>query len=44
VNESFMQQLDQGDAIVFGCATYMGSESAVFKAFREAAFRPHCYS
>jgi NAD(P)H dehydrogenase (quinone) len=29
------------DGIVFGCATYMGSASAIFKAFLEAAFQPH---
>ena len=40
-NESLMAQLDQSDGIVFGCATYMGSGSAIFKAFLEAAFRPH---
>jgi multimeric flavodoxin WrbA len=36
-----MAKLDQSDGIVFGCATYMGSASAVFKAFLESAFRPH---
>lgn len=40
-NEQLMAQLDRADGIVFGCATYMGSVSAVFKAFLEAAFRPH---
>ncbi|WP_078861881.1 flavodoxin family protein [Streptomyces sp. NRRL F-5123] len=32
--------LDRSDAIVFGCPTLMGSVSAVFKAFMEAAFKP----
>lgn len=36
-----METLDGSDGIVFGCATYMGSASAIFKAFLEAAFRPH---
>ena len=36
-----MRRLDGADAIVFGCATYMGSCSAIYKAFLEAAFRPH---
>jgi len=36
-----MAALDESDAIVFGCATYMGSGSAVYKAFLEAAFQPH---
>src|ERR1700757_3373941 len=36
-----MATLDESDAIVFGCATYMGSASAVFRAFLEAAFQPH---
>ena len=40
-NEQLMAELDRADGIVFGCATYMGSASAVFKAFLEAAFRPH---
>ena len=40
-NESLMAELDQSDGIIFGCATYMGSGSAVFKAFLEAAFLPH---
>jgi NAD(P)H dehydrogenase (quinone) len=40
-NESLMAELDRSDGIVFGCATYMGSGSAIFKAFLEAAFRPH---
>jgi NAD(P)H dehydrogenase (quinone) len=41
VNEQLMADLDSAAAIVFGCATYMGSGSAIFKAFLEAAFRPH---
>jgi multimeric flavodoxin WrbA len=32
--------LDRSDAIVMGCPTLMGSVSAVFKAFMEAAFTP----
>jgi multimeric flavodoxin WrbA len=40
-DESLMADLDRSDGIVFGCATYMGSGSAVFKAFLEAAFLPH---
>lgn len=40
-NPSLMAHLDSMDAILFGCATYMGSGSAIFKAFLEAAFRPH---
>jgi multimeric flavodoxin WrbA len=35
-----MKLLDEADAIVFGCATYMGSASAIFKAFLEKAFDP----
>jgi multimeric flavodoxin WrbA len=30
----------EADAIVFGCATYMGSVSAIYKAFLEKAFDP----
>jgi multimeric flavodoxin WrbA len=40
-NVSLMKTLDGSDGIVFGCATYMGSASAIFKTFLEAAFRPH---
>ena len=40
-NPALMEALDSCDAIVFGCATYMGSASAIFKAFLEAAFLPH---
>jgi NAD(P)H dehydrogenase (quinone) len=40
-NPSLMATLDASDGIIFGCATYMGSASAVFKAFLEAAFQPH---
>jgi multimeric flavodoxin WrbA len=35
-----MALLERSDAIVFGSPTLMGSVSAVFKAFMEAAFRP----
>jgi len=38
---ALMERLDGADALVFGCATYMGSASAIYKAFLEAAFRPH---
>lgn len=38
-NSSIMSQLDASDAIAFGCATYMGSGSAIFKAFLETAFQ-----
>jgi len=37
-NPSIMARLDASDAIAFGCATYMGSAAAVFKAFLETAF------
>jgi NAD(P)H dehydrogenase (quinone) len=40
-NDSLMAVLDQSDGIIFGCATYMGSGSAIFKSFLEAAFQPH---
>jgi len=40
-NPALMEALDSSDGIVFGCATYMGSASAMFKAFLEAAFLPH---
>jgi multimeric flavodoxin WrbA len=40
-NEQLLCDLDRADGIVFGCATYMGSGSAIFKAFLEAVFRPH---
>jgi NAD(P)H dehydrogenase (quinone) len=42
-NEELMQALDAADGIVFGCATYMGSCSAVFKTFLEAAFIPRWF-
>jgi multimeric flavodoxin WrbA len=32
--------LDRADALVFGCPTYMGGVSAVFKAFAEQSLRP----
>jgi multimeric flavodoxin WrbA len=38
---ALMGRLDESDAIVFGCTTYMGSCSAIYKAFLEAAFQPH---
>ena len=40
-NESLMGERYRSDAVVFGCATYMGSGSAIFKAFLEAACEPH---
>ena len=40
-NPALMEALDSSDGIIFGCATYMGSASAIFKAFLEAAFLPH---
>ncbi len=38
-NEGILNQLDASDAIIFGCATYMGSVSAIFKAFLETGFQ-----
>lgn len=35
-----LAQLERSDAIVLGCPTLMGSVSALFKAFMEAAFTP----
>ena len=37
-NETILATLDRSDAIIFGCPTYMGSVSAIFKAFLETAF------
>jgi NAD(P)H dehydrogenase (quinone) len=42
-NETLMGALDGSDGIVFGCATYMGSASAIFKAFLESAFQPRWF-
>jgi NAD(P)H dehydrogenase (quinone) len=39
-NPATMAQLERSDAIVFGCTTYMGSVSAIFKAFLEKTFDP----
>jgi multimeric flavodoxin WrbA len=39
-NDALFDQLGQSDGIIFGCATYMGSGSALFKTFLETAFRP----
>jgi NAD(P)H dehydrogenase (quinone) len=39
-NQQLFSALDACDAIIFGCATYMGSGSSLFKNFLEAAFRP----
>jgi NAD(P)H dehydrogenase (quinone) len=33
------ETLDRADAIIFGCPTYMGSPSVVFKAFAEQSLR-----
>ena len=38
-NDAIFAELDASDAIIFGCATYMGSVSAIFKAFLETAFQ-----
>jgi multimeric flavodoxin WrbA len=35
-----LDKLEKADAIVFGSPTYMGSASAVFKAFAEASSKP----
>jgi len=37
-NEELMRTLDASDAMIFGTPTFMGSVSAVFKAFMEATF------
>jgi NAD(P)H dehydrogenase (quinone) len=37
-NKALMKSLDESDAIIFGAPTFMGSISAVFKAFMEATF------
>lgn len=37
-DDEILKKLDASDAIIFGCPTYMGSASAVFKLFLEAAF------
>jgi NAD(P)H dehydrogenase (quinone) len=37
-NDQILAVLDESDAIIFGCATYMGSVSAIYKAFLEKAF------
>ena len=34
------EAIDRADAIVFGCPTYMGGASAVFKTFAEQSLRP----
>lgn len=36
LDEALWQALDAADAIIFGAPTYMGSPSAIFKAFAEA--------
>src|SRR3712207_2218842 len=38
--ESYWEVLDEADAIVFGCPTYMGSGSAELKAFMEETLQP----
>lgn len=35
-----MDAIRKADAIVFGCPTYMGGETAIMKAFLEASFDP----
>lgn len=40
INDALFSALDESDGIVFGCATYMGSGSALFKVFLETAFKP----
>ena len=37
-NEALMKTLDKSDAIIFGAPTFMGSLSAVFKAFPSIMF------
>jgi NAD(P)H dehydrogenase (quinone) len=37
-NQAILEKLNESDAIIFGCPTYMGSVSAIFKAFLEKAF------
>lgn len=39
-NPGLMGTLDSSDGIVFGCATYMGSASAIFKLFWRLFFFP----
>lgn len=39
LTEEVWAKLDRADAIIFGAPTYMGSPSAVFKAFAEASVR-----
>lgn len=39
-DDELWEKLTAADAIVFGAPTYMGSPSAVFKAFEEAAVDP----
>ena len=39
LTSSSWERLDRADAIVFGCPTYMGGPSAVFKAFAEESLR-----
>jgi NAD(P)H dehydrogenase (quinone) len=38
--DDLWRKLEAADAIIFGAPTYMGSPSAVFKAFEEAAVDP----
>lgn len=39
-NSEILAKCAASDAIALGCATYMGSGSAIFKAFLETAFGP----
>lgn len=37
-DEALMEAIDAADAVIFGCPTYMGSVSGLFKLFLEDAF------
>jgi len=39
-SDELFAALDESDGVIFGCATYMGSGSALFKVFLETAFKP----
>jgi multimeric flavodoxin WrbA len=41
-DDELWARLEAADGIIFGAPTYMGSPSAVFKAFEEAAVGPVC--
>jgi NAD(P)H dehydrogenase (quinone) len=40
LTETSWALFDRADALIFGCPTFMGGVSAVFKAFAEASLRP----